>query len=891
MNTAREEGGVPEGVAASSPPPSPPLSASASADGLWAHHPTPLPPLSLMVRLKMFGEKWLWTGPPPPPPPPKRKHRASTPPPTAEAVQAAEQRRVDAELRAKHAEAALGVEAVECARKLKVKEEELTIVKNAMRKRSAEVTKLQAIVIDMQEKEDKLNQTIAENSVAYEKVVKEAKISDRATRRLTERLKTFDAQVANAQSSKHKVSGLKMLVAAATARADAAESEQAQAEEAQAEMEAHTAQKTRNHTFLEMKADSRDELARSVGLPPGKYTVPSQRFEGIETDEAKAVWEQRSKHHMITVLKGRPADLVAKSLVSAGLADEVMATKPFETYHRATAAAVIAKVEEHWSARMSVHIWDRLDLSRRGMEKLRHLLSFIFNPVLNMYIPLAVWISKWRLPSVFGPTLVSRQKREAEFSRLTANAEIVVDAMGSCQRDTVRVTEAMYNNFTAAMRSDYSEARPAQPVLYLDATGASLGRGFTHVEMGSADFAGDCKQSRATMGPLAAWTGSDKAIPIRENCTKVLPGFNSMIHSGTLHVGEKEVPCRPLTAADMQGTKALYGMSAASHAVWCKCRKGKGQHDYPKDAVTTKEEMLAAINAVGCKMKTEEEMCEWAHYSFGIHRGRAFTPVHCRLCGYKAATETKWRADVLAWEKMSDEERKAATDMHNGAASDEVRCQECCPEGEEEDADADEAWGCNKHYHQLLFVPPGVHHGMDKAGVDLLHLVDLNFFKHLFAQTIHNKLQPKKKKLVKEYLRLAGFYSYDAAAAEEESPVMRWIGREVKRFLQTADLHLPFLLRIASCPAELTDEIAEELEIDDDGNIGLDEDDEELQPTEEELAAEEELLPDMMQCAEYWDNFLALVENIQAPWTEDTDEYRETRAIAAFNHACVCCVL
>ena len=139
----------------------------------------------------------------------------------------------------------------------------------------------------------------------------------------------------------------------------------------------------------------------------------------------------------------------------------------------------------------------------------------------------------------------------------------------------------------------------------------------------------------------------DRAIPIRENCTKVLPGFNSMIHSGTLHVGEKEVPCRPLTAADMQGTKALYGMSAASHAVWCKCRKGKGQHDYPKDAVTTKEEMLAAINAVGCKMKTEEEMCEWAHYSFGIHRGRAFTPVHCRLCGYKAATETKWRADVL----------------------------------------------------------------------------------------------------------------------------------------------------------------------------------------------------------------------------------------------------
>ena len=94
---------------------------------------------------------------------------------------------------------------------------------------------------------------------------------------------------------------------------------------------------------------------------------------------------------------------------------------------------------------------------------------------------------------------------------------------------------------------------------------------------------------------------------------------------------------------------------------------------------------------------------------------------------------------------------------------------------------------------------------------------------------------------------------------------MRWIGREVKRFVQTADMHLPFLLRIASCPAELTDEIAAELVIDDSGAIGLDEDDEELQPTEEELAAEEELQPDMMKSAEYWDNFLALVQTTLDP--------------------------
>eukprot|EP00965_Chrysotila_dentata_P235441 6200755-Pleurochrysis_carterae.AAC.1 len=78
---------------------------------------------------------------------------------------------------------------------------------------------------------------------------------------------------------------------------------------------------------------------------------------------------------------------------------------------------------------------------------------------------------------------------------------------------------------------------------------------------------------------------------------------------------------------------------------------------------------------------------------------------------------------------------------------------------------------------------------MERAGVDGLHLIYLNIFKHLFNYTIHQPLPDTKKKLVKAYLRDAGFYSYDAAA-DDENPVMRWIGREVKRFLREADVHL-----------------------------------------------------------------------------------------------------
>ena len=64
-----------------------------------------------------------------------------------------------------------------------------------------------------------------------------------------------------------------------------------------------------------------------------------------------------------------------------------------------------------------------------------------------------------------------------------------------------------------------------------------------------------------------------------------------------------------------------------------------------------------------------------------------------------------------------------------------------------------------------------------------------------------------KKKLVRDYLKNCGFYSYDAAE-EEEDPVKRWIGREVKRFLSEAQKHLPFLLQIAAAPTEVCDEIA-----------------------------------------------------------------------------------
>ena len=59
---------------------------------------------------------------------------------------------------------------------------------------------------------------------------------------------------------------------------------------------------------------------------------------------------------------------------------------------------------------------------------------------------------------------------------------------------------------------------------------------------------------------------------------------------------------------------------------------------------------------------------------------------------------------------------------------------------------------------------------MDRCGVDNLHLIYLNIFKHLWRYTIHEGLPESKKALIRDYCKTAGFYSYDAAADDTEDP-------------------------------------------------------------------------------------------------------------------------
>ena len=74
------------------------------------------------------------------------------------------------------------------------------------------------------------------------------------------------------------------------------------------------------------------------------------------------------------------------------------------------------------------------------------------------------------------------------------------------------------------------------------------------------------------------------------------------------------------------------------------------------------------------------------------------------------------------------------------------------------------------------------------------------------------------------------------------------------------------------------------------------EDDEEFDPTEDEVEVEESEEPLMMQHAAMWDDFLDYVFEMQDPWAkedEDTDIYRKMRAVRQFNtgvlSARLCC--
>ena len=276
--------------------------------------------------------------------------------------------------------------------------------------------------------------------------------------------------------------------------------------------------------------------------------------------------------------------MIAEALERHGYLEALATTKLFQPYAKAIARSVVAVSQQHWSPLHAVHVWDRLELSRSQMFTLTHLLSDIYRPTDNKYVPIIAWTNSYDASDyVVTPRIAGTFAREKCFERIAAEMNITVGGDGRCERDAVELTVALYTKYAKALRESYSVERPAQPVLFLDGTGGSLGRGICHGEIGCADFKkvgdSDTKQSRATLQPLFLYQGNDHAAPLRANLDLAITSYNRLVAQGSIErvsaAGVTEtIPVRAITAADMQGAKTTYGMRECSHSVWCKCQCG-----------------------------------------------------------------------------------------------------------------------------------------------------------------------------------------------------------------------------------------------------------------------------------------------------------------------------
>ena len=551
----------------------------------------------------------------------------------------------------------------------------------------------------------------------------------------------------------------------------------------------------------ETEADLRDYKAlfkavcAEIGLTDA-LTLPSREFNGdTNKDTALRNWRCRTARHLAAVLRGRDMACVVEALKRTDFMQKLL---DLPEVRRMIATEVVRNIQDHWGARLAVHLWDRLDLSRSQYDTLRHILTFIYDPETDKYNEVKVWQNP-EDPDDFVAMakLVGRRVREGEYNRIVEEAGIVVSTRGSCSRDTVRAAGELYTNYKDALRTNFSKERPALPVLYVDGTGQSLSKALCHCEMGCADFTGECLQSRKTLQPLAAYADTDHTMPLREHLAFVARSYNELIKDQivTLEDGTT-IPSKPIASADMQGVKSLTAQSESSHSVWCKCDGAEGgpQHKYP--TITLDEnpanisasyaKMLQAIekNKDGprCSFKTFDEICCFNHFSPGVARGGKFTRFKCSCCGY-SPSESQWRRDLEEFDKLEPDEQKQRRKDHNEVGK------------------AIHDW--ERHQMGTLFLSPLLHLDMVDIGVDQLHLIYLNIFKHLFKYTVHDAAPDTvKRTVIKDYISEAGFYSYDAAA-DDEDPCKRWIGREVKRFLAEAHKHVPFLLNVAHAPVEV----------------------------------------------------------------------------------------
>ena len=114
----------------------------------------------------------------------------------------------------------------------------------------------------------------------------------------------------------------------------------------------------------------------------GDPLPPARQYLG-NTDAGRKVWEKRTMQHIAAVHRGRPMSLIVAALKSRWT--ELIESGSFAPVCKKIVQKSLGIMQDRFSARLSVHLWDRLELSRRKMEDLMHLVSCIYRPLTNTY--------------------------------------------------------------------------------------------------------------------------------------------------------------------------------------------------------------------------------------------------------------------------------------------------------------------------------------------------------------------------------------------------------------------------------------------------------------------------------------------------------------------------
>ncbi|KAL1496389.1 hypothetical protein AB1Y20_016344 [Prymnesium parvum] len=189
----------------------------------------------------------------------------------------------------------------------------------------------------------------------------------------------------------------------------------------------------------EGKKESREsaelrELKRALGVEKGR-AVPNRSFAGDRSKPfAISNWSKRVVRHLVAVLadrggEGEGIENIASALDRLGYLEQLVDCAGFRKVRKRLVQEAMDKWQLHWNARHALHVWDKLELSRAQFDSLRHLLSFVYNPDADEYMPIRVWEDP-NDPSccVCAAKITGRLRRHAReklYHELAANAGIL----------------------------------------------------------------------------------------------------------------------------------------------------------------------------------------------------------------------------------------------------------------------------------------------------------------------------------------------------------------------------------------------------------------------------------------------------------------------------------